>query len=166
MPGKSMPEEALDVKRLNRSGETGPPGSLYEVEEGVKMLVIPIELDGGKEASELIAGLHTAFSAYSDAERQSQIKKTNGIFELQVSNEAKEVATWTIDLKKTGTVYKGSAKPKADVTIILTDDTLGELASGKLNGQKAFMTGKLKTKGNIMLATKLDGVLKGAKAKL
>ncbi len=30
----------------------------------------------------------------------------------------------------------------------------------QLNGQKAFMTGKLKTKGNMMLATKLDGVLK------
>ena len=25
---------------------------------------------------------------------------------------------WTIDLKKTGTVYKGEAKPKADVTLI------------------------------------------------
>ena len=29
-----------------------------------------------------------------------------------------------------------------------------------MDGQKAFMTGKLKTKGNMMLATKLDGVLK------
>ncbi|KAF5382150.1 hypothetical protein D9615_004244 [Tricholomella constricta] len=120
----------------------------------------------GFKASELIAGLHNAFSTYSDTEKQAQIKKTNGIFELQVSNEAKEVVTWTIDMKKTGTVYKGSAKPKADVTIILSDETLTDLASGKLNGQKAFMTGKLKTKGNIMLATKLDGVLKGAKAKL
>ena len=30
----------------------------------------------------------------------------------------------------------------------------------QLNGQKAFMSGKLKTKGNMMFATKLDGVLK------
>lgn len=29
-----------------------------------------------------------------------------------------------------------------------------------MDGQKAFMTGKLKTKGNMMFATKLDGVLK------
>jgi hypothetical protein len=78
-------------------------------------------------------------------------------------------------------VFRGKAQPKADVTIILSDDTLVDLASGKvyyihshflplsnpnsnphfqLNGQKAFMTGKLKTRGNVMLATKLDGVLK------
>ena len=40
--------------------------------------------------------------------------------------------TWTIDLKKTGTVYKGKAQPKADVTIVLGDDTLLALASGKV----------------------------------
>jgi 3-hydroxyacyl-CoA dehydrogenase/3a,7a,12a-trihydroxy-5b-cholest-24-enoyl-CoA hydratase len=39
-----------------------------------------------------------------------------------------------------------------------------DLANGKLNGQKAFMSGKLKLKGNMMLATRLDTVLKAAKA--
>lgn len=86
--------------------------------------------------------------------------QTNGIFELKVKNSAGKEETWTIDMKKEGTVYKGAAKPKADVTIILSDDTFTQLAEGKLDGQKAFMTGKLKTKGNMMLATKLDGVLK------
>ncbi|KAJ7494603.1 SCP2 sterol-binding domain-containing protein [Mycena galericulata] len=119
----------------------------------------------GFKTSDIIVGISDSFSTLGDQEKEAQIKKVNGIFELQVSNEAKEVATWTIDLKKTGTVYKGTAKPKADVTIILSDDTLVDLASGKLNGQKAFMTGKLKTKGNMMLATKLDGVLKVAKPK-
>lgn len=37
------------------------------------------------------------------------------------------------------------------MTLILPD-TFIQLADGKLNGQKAFMTGALKVKGNIMLA--------------
>jgi len=59
--------------------------------------------------------------------------QANGIFELQVTNDANETVTWTIDLKKTGTVFKGKAQPKADVTIILSDETLVDLASGKVS---------------------------------
>lgn len=59
--------------------------------------------------------------------------QANGIFELQVTNNASETVTWTIDLKKTGSVFKGKAVPKADVTIILSDDTLVDLASGKVS---------------------------------
>ena len=58
--------------------------------------------------------------------------QTNGIFELRVKNDAGKEAVWTIDMKKTGTVYKGPAKPKADVTIILSDETFTQLASGKV----------------------------------
>ena len=42
--------------------------------------------------------------------------------------------TWTIDAKKNGSVYKGKATPKADVTIILADETLVDLANGKVRG--------------------------------
>ncbi|EIM91421.1 sterol-binding-like protein [Stereum hirsutum FP-91666 SS1] len=123
-----------------------------------------IKVDGFK-SSEILATLAQVFDSYGEAEKKAQIKKSNGIFELKVKNSAGTEETWTIDMKKTGTVYKGAAKPKADVTIILSDDTFTQLAEGKLDGQKAFMTGKLKTKGNMMLATKLDGVLKAAKSK-
>jgi putative sterol carrier protein len=94
------------------------------------------------------------------------IKKTaqnNGIFEFKVNNAAGKEAFWTIDLKKTGVVKKGDAKSlnlKPDVTITLSDETFVEIADGKTTGQKAFLTGKLKTKGNMMLATKLNDVLK------
>ena len=63
---------------------------------------------------------------------QPVFDQTNGIFELRLTNEAKEQAVWTIDMKTTGTVYKGEAKPRADVTIILTDDVFVDLAVGKV----------------------------------
>lgn len=71
-------------------------------------------------------------------------------------------------LNQNAEAYQGPVKQgtKADVTINTSDDTFVDMADGKLNGQKAFMSGKLKVKGNIMLATKLDGVLKAQKAKL
>ena len=86
--------------------------------------------------------------------------QTNGIFEMRVKNAEGKEAVWTIDLKSTGSVYKGEPKTKPNVTIIMSDDTFSQLAEGKLDGQKAFMSGKLKTKGNMMFATKLDGILK------
>jgi len=119
----------------------------------------------GFKSSELLATLGQTFQALSDADKQAQIKKTNGIFQLQIKNSEGKEETWTIDLKKEGKVYKGPATPKADVTLIMSDDTLVQIAEGKLDGQKAFMTGKLKTKGNMMLATKLGGVLSSAKTK-
>jgi putative sterol carrier protein len=51
-------------------------------------------------------------------------------------------------MKDKGKVTKGPAQ-KADVVMNLSDDTFAQLADGKLNGQKAFMTGALKVKGNV-----------------
>lgn len=57
-----------------------------------------------------------------------------------------------------GEVGKGEASPKADCSITVADKDLVALAGGKLNPMKAFMSGKLKIKGNIMLAQKLQAL--------
>jgi len=122
----------------------------------------------GYKSSEVISAIAQVFEKYNDEERKAQLKKNNGVFEFRVKDDAGKEACWTIDLKKTGTVKKGEAKShgmKPDVSIILSDETFIELVEGKTTGQKAFMTGKLKTKGNMMLATKLDVVLKSAKGR-
>ena len=101
------------------------------------------------QSSETLATLAKVFQSYNDEEKKAQIKKvsstlyarvqgslkllqTNGIFELQVKNAEGKEATWTIDLKTTGTIYKGSAQAKPNVTIILSDDTFQQLADGKV----------------------------------
>jgi len=122
----------------------------------------------GYKTSEILAALATVFEGYNNEEKAAQLKKNKGVFEFLVKNAAGKEASWTIDLKKTGTVKRGEAKShglKADVTILLSDETFVEIAEGKTTGQKAFMTGALKTKGNMMLATKLDGVLKSTKGR-
>ncbi|KIM58363.1 hypothetical protein SCLCIDRAFT_1218717 [Scleroderma citrinum Foug A] len=123
-----------------------------------------LKVDGFK-ASEIIAQLRVAFDGFTDAQRQSQIKKTNGVFELRITNGNKQEAVWTIDMKEKGAVYKGPAQSKPGVVLVMSDDTFVNLSEGKLDGQKAFMTGKLKTKGNAMLAVKLTPLLEIAKAK-
>ncbi|GAA5908092.1 hypothetical protein JCM8208_003684 [Rhodotorula glutinis] len=120
--------------------------------------------DSSIPSSKLFDLIKEGLEGMSEKEKKDNIKKVNGIFEMNVKSGSNE-ATYTIDLKKEGKVYKGPAKPKADVTISLQDDVFQQLADGKINGQKAFMSGKLKVRGNIMLATKLDTVLKGAQKK-
>ena len=44
------------------------------------------------------------------------------------------------------------------VSLSLTTDTLKGIMSGEINGMTAFMTGKLKATGNVMLATKLTSL--------
>ncbi|KAK0527771.1 hypothetical protein OC834_004304 [Tilletia horrida] len=118
------------------------------------------------KAQPLFEQITDGLKGMSEKDKKDIIKKTNGVFEMHIKNAEGKELVWTIDLKKAGEAYEGKAKGKADVTINTSDDTFTDMADGKLNGQKAFMSGKLKVKGNIMLATKLDNVLKSQRAKL
>lgn len=46
------------------------------------------------------------------------------------------------------------------VTLILSDAEFGKLIAGSSNAQKLFMSGKLKIKGDVMKATKVEPILK------
>lgn len=52
------------------------------------------------------------------------------------------------------TIVEGSA-PESDVSLTLSDDNLIALLTGKLSGVMAFMTGKLKIEGDLMLAKEI-----------
>jgi putative sterol carrier protein len=51
------------------------------------------------------------------------------------------------------------------VTLVLSDKDFSDLVSGKANAQRLFMGGKLKIRGNIMKATKMEPILKKAQTK-
>jgi len=100
----------------------------------------------------------------SDSERKDAIKQGNAIYAFQLSNTDGNVETWYLDLKEQGKVSKGSGG-KPDVTLVLSDKDFSDLVAGKANAQRLFMSGKLKIRGNIMKATKMEPILKKAQTK-
>ncbi|KAG0336629.1 hypothetical protein BG004_007957 [Podila humilis] len=120
----------------------------------------------GFKSSALLEQIDAHLQTLSSAERKDQVKKVKGIFQFNVKNDKGTVQTWTFDLKSgEGAIHKGTVTGlKPDITIEIADQTFIDLAEGKANGQKLFMSGKIKVKGAIMLATKLESVLNGAKA--
>ncbi|KAF2897650.1 hypothetical protein ILUMI_08517 [Ignelater luminosus] len=92
-------------------------------------------------------------------------KSVNGVFLYKITKDGKVAKEWTMDLKS-AKIYEGSPQGdcKPNTTITVSDEDFIQMAMGKLNPQQAFMKGKLKVAGNIMLAQKLGPLLKaGAK---
>ncbi|XP_057365697.1 peroxisomal multifunctional enzyme type 2-like [Daphnia carinata] len=88
--------------------------------------------------------------------------KINAVYQWIILSNKKPAGSWVVDLKaKPGNIYQGKPKGnKADCSLTLEDADMVALVTGKLNAQKAYMQGKLKIKGNIMLTQKLQGLLK------
>ncbi|KAH7693763.1 Protein MAOC-1, partial [Aphelenchoides avenae] len=99
------------------------------------------------------------------SKQKDVVKKVNALVQYDITKDGKTTAQFTIDLKNgNGDVYEGIPKngEKPSVTVTVDDDNFAQIVAGKLDGTKAFMTGKLKAKGNILLLRKLSGVLSGA----
>jgi putative sterol carrier protein len=89
-------------------------------------------------------------------------KPSRGVF-LFVVKKGEEKKSWVIDLKNKQ-VREGGGE--ADCTIHISDQDLVELFSGKLEPQMAFMTGKIKIEGDIMLAQKLETLVASPRSAL
>ncbi|CAG0890854.1 unnamed protein product [Darwinula stevensoni] len=90
------------------------------------------------------------------------VKKVNGVYLFRVKNDKGEEGIWLVDAKNgNGKVVFGQ-EGDADVVLSVNDTDFFDLMLGKLNPQKAFFQGKLKVKGNLGLAMKLQEFQKTA----
>ncbi|GAB0092348.1 Peroxisomal multifunctional enzyme type 2 [Sergentomyia squamirostris] len=103
------------------------------------------------------------FGAIKDRvnDEPAKAKSVNGVFAYKITENGKVVKEWTLDLKN-AKVYEGAPEggAKADTTLTVGDADFVDIAMGKINPQVAFMKGKLKITGNIMLTQKLVPFLK------
>ena len=115
------------------------------------------EAKKGLKAEGIFAQYEKLYASLPGAAKEDNVKKVNGVFQFEITDGPEN---FFIDLKnELGAIGKGTA-PRPDIVIKVKDDDFISLVEGKLSGQQAFMKGKLQVKGNMMLAMKLDRVLK------
>ncbi len=104
--------------------------------------------------------IHDVFQMI-DAALKHEAEKTEGkegIYQFQLSRENGNVTYQMIIDEDGPRVVEGEEKVP-HVTIIMKEDNFRKLVEGSLNPTAAFMSGKLKIKGNMGLALKLQSVL-------
>lgn len=97
-----------------------------------------------------------------EADGEKIVAGVKAVFQFKV----KDGNNYWVDLKNGKGCMKKGEEGKADCTIMIGDDDMVGLAQGKLNGMQAFMQGKMKVQGNMMLAQKLQTVFASMKGKV
>ena len=82
----------------------------------------------------------------------------NAVYSFNVTDAAP--SDWYIDLKNgAGQLGSGPFVGKADCTMTMNSEAFNQMVSGVLKPSTAFMSGKLKIKGNMSLAMKLGNLI-------
>uniref|UniRef100_A0A8D2DGX7 Hydroxysteroid dehydrogenase-like protein 2 n=1 Tax=Sciurus vulgaris TaxID=55149 RepID=A0A8D2DGX7_SCIVU len=105
------------------------------------------------------------FRIVKDSLSDDVVKATQAIYQFELSGE--DGGTWFLDLKnRGGTVGHGEPSDRADVVMSMSTDDFVKMFSGKLKPTVAFMSGKLKIKGNMALAIKLEKLMNQMNSRL
>lgn len=96
----------------------------------------------------------TAREFFEGLESRIDPSKTAGMTNSYVF-DIEGAGTWKVDVQD-GSVSVTEGGGDADATISASEETFGQIASGDLNATTAYMTGKLKIKGDMGAAMKLQ----------
>lgn len=107
-----------------------------------------------------VASAFEKMTPYLKEKGAEVVKKVGYVYHFEIAPaKGQEPVVWTVDLKNGTGSIKNSREGKADATFSLVDQDAVDLFTGKLNGQTAFMQGKMKIKGNMQAAMKFNADL-------
>jgi putative sterol carrier protein len=97
-----------------------------------------------------------SFEAMQELFNPATATGLNKTIQWNISGE--QTGSWAVKIEnQTCQLIKGSVD-KADLTLSMSDQTWLDIAEGRLDPMKAFLSGKVKTAGDVMLATRINQV--------
>jgi putative sterol carrier protein len=91
-------------------------------------------------------------------EKPEPIQGFTALYQFDISGE--EEGSWQLQFEEGKASSKKADGTQADCLLIMSLENFRQFLLGKLNGTVAFMTGKLKIKGDIGKALKIETVLR------
>lgn len=88
---------------------------------------------------------------------KDKIKGMNAIYQFDLSGDSG--GDFHINVADGEATVAEGASDNANITITMAADDFASLLEGKLNATSAFMAGKLKVKGDMSLAMKLQSLI-------
>uniref|UniRef100_A0A8C1QNG8 Hydroxysteroid dehydrogenase-like protein 2 n=2 Tax=Cyprinus carpio TaxID=7962 RepID=A0A8C1QNG8_CYPCA len=123
------------------------------------------QMEDGKADSAATGPISDMFNIIRGILSPDIVKTTQGVYRFDLSGE--HAGVWYIDLKNdAGSAGSGDPPVKADVVMALDSADFIKMFGGKLKPTMAFMSGKLKIKGDMGLAIKLEKMMAMMKSKL
>ncbi|XP_077354718.1 hydroxysteroid dehydrogenase-like protein 2 [Festucalex cinctus] len=108
--------------------------------------------------------IESTFEVIRGVLSEELVKSTKALYQFDLSGE--HAGVWFLDLKNgAGSAGRGQPDAAPDVVMTMDSDDFGKMFAGQLKPTLAFMSGKLRIKGDMTLAIKLEKMM-GRMAKL
>jgi len=104
------------------------------------------------------------FDKISGVLNEEMCSKVKSVFKFELTGD--ESGEWIVDIQNgAGSVGRASpGSPEASCTMVMESGDFAKMFKGELNSMQAFMSGKLKIKGDMAQAMKLEKLMKSVQS--
>lgn len=100
--------------------------------------------------------VNETFDAMTSKFRPDKAQGVNAVIQYDIAGD--QGGTWHAVIKDGACMVQSGAAPSPTLTLNMSAPDWLDMIAGKLSGQMAFMSGKLKLKGDMGLAMKLGSL--------
>lgn len=110
--------------------------------------------ENSKDGVNTVADIQTLFDTMAQRFNPEAASGLDAVFQYKLDDDGSYFAAINAD----GCTVEAGEHDDPSVTLLMDSQTFTEVLNGETNGMQAFMTGRIRAEGDIMLATRLEAL--------